>query len=584
MVGVANNRQNLGLEEISIRGLGVIENATVQLKPGLNVLTGETGAGKTMVITALSLVLGGKSDPDLIRTGVERLSVGGRFQIPEVPTNRLRELIAEHQPEIEDGTLLLSRSVHRDGKSRAQLAGSATTASTLAAFGNELIEIHGQHGALTLGKESRQRELLDGFGSQEIEEVLESYRKALFEMKSAITRAEELRRALRDRDREIEELQSLVAEFNRIKPKSGELAEISSLISRMESVEELRIASSGALNALDNEEGGANQSLASAKRLLSSAKSKDEILDEFVERIDNALVEINELNRELSRYLEGLAADPRSLDELLNRRAGLIGFAKRFGEGVEKTESYESAVKRGESARTRISDLSGGDGRLAQIEAEVGEKFRRVEDFALRLSKLRKQAAVKLAKQVVEELAQLSMPHSRFEVSVDFTAPNLKEIPGQFGCDEVEMRFSAHSDGELLPIGKSASGGELSRLMLALEVAIAGKRSVGAYLFDEVDAGIGGKTALEVGRRLKKLASSAQVIVVTHLPQVAIWADNHLRVIKDSSGSITESSIEVIDGEARETEIARMLSGLSDSEHAQEHARELLDLGRSSNS
>jgi DNA repair protein RecN (Recombination protein N) len=403
-------------------------------------------------------------------------------------------------------------------------------------------------------------------------------------MKSAMTRAEELRRALRDRDREIEELQSLVAEFNRIKPKSGELAEISSLISRMESVEELRIASSGALNALDNEEGGANQSLARAKRLLSSAKSKDEILDEFVERIDNALVEINELNRELSRYLEGLAADPRSLDELLNRRAGLIGFAKRFGEGVEKTESYESAVKRGESARTRISDLSGGDGRLAQIEAEVGEKFRRVEDFALRLSKLRKQAAVKLAKQVVEELAQLSMPHSRFEVSVDFTAPNLKEIPGQFGCDEVEMRFSAHSDGELLPIGKSASGGELSRLMLALEVAIAGKRSVGAYLFDEVDAGIGGKTALEVGRRLKKLASSAQVIVVTHLPQVAIWADNHLRVIKDSSGSITESSIEVIDGEARETEIARMLSGLSDSEHAQEHARELLDLGRSSNS
>ena len=582
MVGVANKGLSGALEEISIRGLGVIENATVPLKPGLNVLTGETGAGKTMVITALSLVLGGKSDPDLIRTGAERLSVSGRFALPQNCSARLIELLEEHQPELEEGSLLLSRSVHRDGKSRAQLSGSATTASTLAAFGGELIEIHGQHGALTLGKERRQRELLDAFGASDSTKLLDSFRESLTAFREVSERIDQLRSALRDRDREISELRDLAGEFGRIKPRTNELAEISATISRMESVEELRIAASGALDALDGEDGGASLGLAAARRFLASGRAKDEALADMANRFEDALVEINELGRELSAYLSNLDSDPRSLEELLNRRALLHGYAKRFGSGDDRNAAYESAVALGENANSRISDLSGGEDRIVELEREARNLFEKVESKAKELSKFRSSSARVLSDRVIAELEQLSMPHSRFEIEVNFTPPTPASPPGAFGCDEVAMKFSAHKDGELLPIGKSASGGELSRLMLALEVAIAGKRPVGTYLFDEVDAGIGGKTALEVGRRLKSLSESAQVIVVTHLPQVAIWADNHLRVAKDLSGSITESSIEVISGDDREIEIARMLSGLSDSEHAQEHARELLDLGRSS--
>jgi DNA repair protein RecN (Recombination protein N) len=560
--------------------LGVIDNATVLFKPGLNVLTGETGAGKTMVLTALSLVLGGKSDTDLIRRGGERLSVSGRFSLPNKKSPRLLELLESHDPELEEGSLLMSRSVQRDGKSRAQLGGVAATVGTLSAFGSELIEIHGQHGALTLGKESRQRELLDSFGGIEISNLLEKYRNALSNLRTAIERVAELRTALRDRDREIETLRELVNEFARVKPKVGELAELSSVISRLESVEDLRAAASGARESLESEDGGASVAVGAARRFLASGKKADPALHQLAERIDDIQIELNEVSRELGSYLSGLEADPRSLEELLNRRAILMAFGKRFGDGNEKVELYESAVSRGEGARARIADLSGGEERLSELESEVQERFDSLLDLAGQLSQARKHFASQLGKQVIEELRHLAMPHAQFVIEVNYSEPKIEESLSQFGCDEVVMKFSAHKEGEFLPIGKSASGGELSRLMLAIEVAIAGTRSLGTYLFDEVDSGIGGKTALEVGKRLKELSKTAQVIVVTHLPQVAIWADNHLRVMKDSSGSITESSIEVISGEVRELEIARMLSGLADSEHAQEHARELLDLGK----
>lgn len=582
MVGVVSDSVRNGrslLDEISIRNLGVIAEAAVEFAPGLNVITGETGAGKTMVLTALGLVLGAKSDPDLIRSGADRATVTGTFHLSGATSGDLGELLSEHQPELEGGNLLLTRTILRDGKSRAQLSGEGTTATVLNQFGSALLQIHGQHGTLALSKSNRQRELLDAYGGVAISKALESFQEAVGSYRELVARANELRTALRNRDAEVSSLQELADVFERLKPKSGELGEISARIERLESVEELRIAASAAHSALENEESGANTALGSARRALASARSKDGALEELAGRLEDSLYLVADLTSELASYLESLEADPGELEALLTRRAALTSFVKRFGTGTDRDLALDEAIKAGQNARRRIADLSGGDERLAQLEESVTAAFVEVEKVGSKLSKARSEAATKLSQAVIFELKELAMPNSEFECRVKSGDKTPSELTN-YGFDEIEMLFTAHTGGELLPISKAASGGELSRLMLAIEVSISSGAEIGTYLFDEIDAGIGGKAALEVGKRLQRLAQSAQVIVVTHLPQVAIWADRHLRVLKDQSGSITQSSITLIEGEAREHEIARMLSGLADSEHAQEHARELLGLGR----
>lgn len=563
------------LDEISIRNLGVIAEAAVEFAPGLNVITGETGAGKTMVLTALGLVLGAKSDPDLIRNGADRATVTGTFKLSGTGSDELKELFGEHEPDLEDGNLLLTRTISRDGKSRAQLSGQTTTASVLNQFGGALLQIHGQHGTLALSKSNRQRELLDSYGGSRVAGALTEFRQAAEKYRELAARASELRTALRNRDAEVASLQELASLYEKLKPKPSELSEISARIERLESVEELRIAASGAYAALDAEETGANTALSNARRALANARNKDIALDELAGRLEDALYLVADLSSELTSYLESLEADPNELEALLTRRAALMSFVKRFGSGSD----LEEAIASGQNARRRIGDLSGGEERLAGLEQAVAAAFEEVQKAGANLSAARTEAATKLSQSVILELKELAMPNSAFECRVKSGASTPSELTNH-GFDEIEMLFTAHTGGELLPISKAASGGELSRLMLAIEVCISSGAEIGTYLFDEIDAGIGGKAALEVGKRLQRLARSAQVIVVTHLPQVAIWADRHLRVLKDESGSITQSSITLIEGEAREHEIARMLSGLADSEHAQEHARELLGLGR----
>jgi len=567
------------LDEISIRNLGVIAEASVEFAPGLNVITGETGAGKTMVLTALGLVLGAKSDPDLIRSGADRATVTGTFRPSNTASEKLSELFDEHEPDLEDGNLLLTRTISRDGKSRAQLSGQTTTASVLNQFGGALLQIHGQHGTLALSKSARQRELLDSYGGPPVTRALAEFQQAAAKYRELAARASELRAALRNRDAEVASLQELADLYERLKPKSGELSEISARIERLESVEELRIAASGAHAALEADDTGANTALSGARRALASARSKDGALEELAGRLDDALYLVADLSSELTTYLESLEADPNELEALLSRRSALLNFVKRFGNSSDRDSALEEAIASGQNARRRIGDLSGGEERLAQLEQGVTASFAEVQKAGAALSAARSIAAAELSQAVIVELKELAMPNSAFECRVKSVAGTPGELTGH-GFDEIEMLFTAHTGGELLPISKAASGGELSRLMLAIEVCITSGAEIGTYLFDEIDAGIGGKAALEVGKRLQRLAQSAQVIVVTHLPQVAIWADRHLRVLKDESGSITQSSITLIEGEAREHEIARMLSGLADSEHAQEHARELLGLGR----
>lgn len=566
------------LQEISIRGLGVIDNAQVEFKPGLNVITGETGAGKTMLLTALNLILGGKADSDLVRTGQERLTTSGRFLLPNPITPEIKELLEQNDAIIEEGAILLNRNVAKDGKSRALVSGVSTTAAILNELSEHLIEVHGQHANQVLSKPAKQREVLDSYCDAEISPVLKEYRAELEEYLSMKKQIEELTKASRDKERLIRELSELDGEYRKIKPQVDELNVLDNLISKLGSIEELRIAATGASEALNHEEQGGLNSLQHSKKYLHAARGKDPNLDEIQERISEALFNLIDASGDLQRYLDGLEADPNSLENALQRRSLLLSFSKKYGTSTDRQECYNEAIERGVLAGERIKDLDGGDERIAQLAKEVEKKREVLLKCAARLTSIRTVAAIKFAEQVEQELQLLAMPKARLSVTVNSRTGQSDSDFQSFGLDEIQILFSAHSGGDLLPIAKAASGGELSRLMLGIEVVIAHSYPVGTYIFDEVDAGVGGKAALDVGRRLKRLAGEAQVIVVTHLPQVAIWADHHIKVEKNNEGAVTESSIRAISESERQLEIARMLSGVEGSEHAQEHARELLNL------
>lgn len=568
------------LNELTIRNLGVIEEAAIEFAPGLNVLTGETGAGKTMVVTALSLIAGGKTDSDLIRLGCERLSVAGTFSLPERPTTNLESLLSEHDPEIEDNSIILTRTITREGKSKASLSGAPTTSSTLATFANELIEIHGQHGALALTKGSRQRDLLDNFSGDRALDAISKYQVAYENFREIRRRLFDLNKSESSRFSKIQELEQLLKDDAKLQPKIGEFEDLERKIALSENVEELRINLGEVVSTLSAEEIGALVLIDRARKALNALSAKDERFLEQSKRADSAFFDLSDLANESATLLESFGEDLAPLDDLLTRKAALRNFAKKYGGDGDLAEQLPRALERAKAAKNEIADLSGGEERVAALKSELNDARKELLKAAKFLSDVRVEAAVRLTTAVNKEIAELAMPNARFACEVSAQDNPKDEDFDATGINEISMKFSAHQNGELLPISKAASGGELSRLMLAIEVVAAGNSPLGTYLFDEVDSGIGGKAALEVGKRLKKLALDSQVIVVTHLPQVAIWADRHLIVNKDSSGSISESSISIATGLARESEIARMLSGVSDSEHAQEHARELLDLGK----
>jgi DNA repair protein RecN (Recombination protein N) len=566
------------LQEISIRGLGVIDNATVEFKSGLNVITGETGAGKTMLLTALSLILGGKADSQLVRVGCERASTSGRFALPSKPSKELTNILDEHDILIEEGSVLLNRNVSRDGKSRALAGGTNTTAAVLNELSGELIEIHGQHSNLVLSKPNKQREILDGFCGPELSDTLVVYQAHLEKFTSLKSKISEVTKALGDKERLISQLREVEADYKKIKPREEELSELDNTISKLESVEDIRFAVSGAVAALQDEEIGALNGLQQGKRHLQGIRGKDTDLDVLQERISDSLFNLVDAAADLERYLQGLSADPNALESSLQRRSLLLNYLKKHGKSTDRSTAFLEAIQAGISASERIAELSGGDETIERLQIELKETRKALLVSAQKVSKIRNEKAIVFGKLVESELHSLSMPKAKLNVRIVSKSGEIDSDFQTHGLDEISIDFSAHGGTELLPIIKAASGGELSRLMLGIEVVIANSYPVGTYIFDEVDAGVGGKAALDVGRRLKKLAEQAQVIVVTHLPQVAIWADHQILVEKNSDGAVTESSIRTLNDAEREVEIARMLSGLESSEHAQEHARELLNL------
>jgi len=564
------------LEEISIRSIGVIEHSTIEISPGLTVLTGETGAGKTMILTALNLILGGKSDSSLVRKGSERLVASGSFSVPK----SLHSSFEENGLQIEDGQLILTRTVNADGKSKATSNAIAVPSSVLAAASENLVEVHAQAANLNMTKAAKQRDLLDRFGGKSLHEALASYQRELASYHDLKVRIAAMKKSIDSRDAELTALREYATLMGKLKLERGELQEISTEISRLSSVEDLRLAAQSASSVIEEEESGSLTSLGIVRKSLDSVRAKDPQIEELYQRVSEAFFLVDDAKGVLASYIANLEADPTRLDYLNSRKAEINALIKKYGGSNSPDDELVALIERFESSRNAIADLEGGDERLKELENELGGIKKKLVMSAKSLTSIRSESASRLSIEVTKEIQQLSMPHTSFHCQVNNADYNaLKESDfTPLGCDEVSMLIQGHKDGPLVPLAKGASGGEMSRVMLALEVVLAATHPVGTYVFDEVDAGVGGKAAIEVGRRLHALSKHAQVIVVTHLPQVAAWADSHFVVTKNSDGSVTESNVTKVVKEDRIEEIARMLAGMESSVSAREHATELLEL------
>ena len=558
------------LSEISISGIGVIDKSSLEFGPGLTVITGETGAGKTMVLTALNLVLGGKVDASLVRHGQERAIANATFQIP----NSFAQRYEERGILSDNNELILTRTVNKDGKSKAVASGVAASASSLQEISEELVMVHGQAASHTLTKSAKHLELLDLFAQHEV--LVNKYQAKFQEALEMSKRLKAMRSAGKERQKELAELREFASAFKKLKPKAGELQEINDEISRLSSIEGLTNSAGSANSMLDDEESGILTQLGSARKALEKAATLDGSLANLSDQLNDSFYQIQDVAANLAGYLADLSADPNRLDSLQNRKAELNSFVKRFSRSLstDVNDALHELIEKGLNVDNEVADLEGGDDRITELASELIRLEVASLEVATELSDSRIASAKQLSKRASEEIHALSMPNTKLVVQVN-RGESFEDL-NQLGFDEVNFFLQTHNDAPLVSIAKGASGGELSRVALAIEVVIAANENIGTYIFDEVDAGVGGKAAIEVGRRLKELSKIAQVIVVTHLPQVAAWGDEHFVVSKDESGSVSLSEVRKLSKDQRVEEIARMLAGHEDSISARKHAEELL--------
>lgn len=559
------------IEELGIRDLGVIAEATLPIGPGFTAVTGETGAGKTMVVTALGLLLGARADAGAVRAGAKQAWVEGRWFVPDQPA--IEERVADAGGELEAGELLLGRSVSAEGRSRAVVGGRSAPVGLLAELADDLVVVHGQADQQRLRSAAAQRAALDRFAGRELHEVLDAYRTAFEAWREDARELERLREAHDARRREAEELRGALDEIEAADPQPGEDQELQERADRLTNLEDLRLAASQAHELVSAESPvddapDAVVLVENARRHLERVASHDAALAPVVEALANAGFLLADAAAELSSYVAGLDADgARELELVQERRALLASLVRRHGTTLDDVLAFR------EQGGLRLLELDGDDERIGQLEASVTEAEAEVDRLAGRLTELRTEAAARLGAEVTRELAALAMPDAELHVAVEPAAE-----PSVHGRDQISILLRPHPGAEPRSVGRGASGGELSRVMLAIEVVIAGTDPVPTFVFDEVDAGVGGAAAIEIGRRLARLAERSQVIVVTHLAQVAAFAGNHLSVVKGTDGQVTASSVRQLEGAEREAEMARLLSGLADSESGLAHARELLEI------
>jgi len=546
------------LRELHISGLGIIDDVDLQLTQGLTVLTGETGAGKTMLAVGLSLVAGARAGAHLVGSDAAVARIQARF---DAPAGWSSDAAAEERHGwVEDGEVILARSIGRDGKSSARIGGQLTTASTLADLGAELIEIHGQHGSLRLLEPATQTAFLDRFAGPDHLGVVRSYVETYRRLETARRSLAELEAAVREREREIDLLRYQVEEIAAVDPQAGETEALRGEEARLAHGERL-LELSAAAEASFSGDGGAGESLAAAARGLAAIADVDAGAGGLRDRAEGLAVEASELGHDLRAYRESLAVEPARAEAIRARLADLQGLHRKYGAGDDEVRAFLT------EAAERLRTLSGADERLDELRAEVARLEPAASELAATVSAGRTQGSAALADAVSAELEELGMTGASVRVA-------LRELDalGPAGAERVELLLCVGPGQPSLPLAKAASGGELSRVMLACRSVLADLDEIPTLVFDEVDAGIGGIAGLAVGRRLARLAAARQVVVVTHLPQIACFADLHVRVRKHDGVAL----VDVLDDRERVRELSRMLAGLETSEHGGSHAEELL--------
>jgi DNA repair protein RecN (Recombination protein N) len=561
------------IEEIRIRDLGVIDEAVLPLHPGLTVLTGETGAGKTMVVTGLGLLLGGRGDSGLVRAGAERVVVEGVLALP--PDHPALARAADAGADVAEG-LVLVRSVSGDGRSRAHVGGRAAPVGLLAELAEHLVAVHGQADQWRLRRADQHREAVDAFGGPSLATALTAYRSMHTQLTEADAELTTLRSAAAERAREAESLRVGLERIEAVDPRPGEDQALRLESERLGHAEELRSGAGAAHSLLAGDDdtagmppAGAVEALATASARLAAVSSADPVLADIGTRVDDLRYLAADVAADLGSYLADVEVDPVRLEQVEQRRAVLGELTRLYGPSTDEVLEWAR-----EAAR-RVAELDGTGDRIGELEEQVRVLGEAREEAAGRLTSARTSAAETLAARITDELSHLAMGSATVTIVV--------EDAGRFtadGRDDVEIRLASGSGTAPRAVTKAASGGELSRVMLAIEVATATEvSSVPTFVFDEVDAGVGGRAALDVGSRLAALARHAQVVVVTHLAQVAAHADRHLVVERSDDGHITRSGVREVSGEDRVRELARMLGG-SGTEAALEHARDLLARAR----
>ncbi len=563
-----------------IRGLGVIDDAVLPLGRGLTVVTGETGAGKTMVVQGLTLLFGGRSDAGRVRPGTDRAVVEGRLVLP--PGSPALDRAAEAGGELDDGVLLVSRSVGADGRSRAHVGGRSVPIGVLGELAESVLAVHGQSDQQRLLQPGRQRAALDRYAGPDLTAVRERFaarRSRWLEVRQALER---LRAEAAERSREAELLRLGLADVEAAAPEPQEDDALTAEIERLANADDLRSAAAAAQQALTGDEtaqegADAMQLVVSARRSLDAASHHDAGLGELAGRLGELGHLLGDVAGDLASYAAAVDSDPARLAAAQDRLAALTALVRRHG--VDDTDGVLAWAS---AASDRLLELDGADDRTSALAAEQHELEVLLGQLAGELSALRLAAAGRFGDAVSAELTELAMPHaevtavvSQRQVAGGLPVGGRTLAAGPDGVDDVEVLLVPHPGAPPRPLHKGASGGELSRVMLAVEVVLAGSDPVPLLVFDEVDAGVGGRAAVEVGRRLARLARDHQVVVVTHLPQVAAFADQHLLVVKSGDGSVTSSGVVALDGGDRVAELSRMLAGV-DTGLARGHAEELL--------
>jgi DNA repair protein RecN (Recombination protein N) len=567
-----------------IQGLGAIDEATLDLHPGFTVVTGETGAGKTMVVTGLHLLSGGRAEVSRVRNGAPRAVVEGRFESLDGSTAARVAGEAGAEPD-EDGSLIALRSVNADGRSRAHLGGRSVPVGVLSELSDQLIAVHGQNDQLRLLRPAEQRAVLDRFAGEQVASTLAEYRRTRDEWLRVSVELTERTERSRELAREADLLRHGLAEIEAVDPQPGEDDALAAKARRLADADQLRESASAAALAVsgsaegDHDAPGALGLLAEARRRV--AASEDPRLRELEPRLAEAAVLLVDVGAELTGYLDALDADPSVLEQVLARQAELKQLTRKYAADVNGVLAWSA------NAVERLAGLDTSEEALAELARRRGELAAELADHAELLTAQRVAAAEELAKAVTDELGGLAMPQSVIELTVtprpaDERDPNALPVAGRLvhagpdGVDDVELLLRAHDGAEPLPVHKAASGGELSRVMLAIEVVLAHSDPVPTLVFDEVDAGVGGRAAIEIGRRLARLSRSHQVIVVTHLAQVAAFADRHIVVDKRAMGGVVGADVRTVDEHGRVVELARMLAGMDSTETGRAHAEELL--------